>query len=37
MPKERIGLELPELDEIKLEELLLEFIKEYQDYIKLNN
>ena len=36
LPKERISLDLPELNESKLEELLLEFIKEYKDYIKLN-
>ena len=34
LPKERISLELNELDETKLNELLVEFIKEYQSYNK---
>jgi len=34
LPKERISLDLNELDETKLGEILVEFIKEYQSYCK---
>lgn len=34
LPKERISLDLNELDDIKLNELLINFIKEYQAYNK---
>ena len=34
LPKERISLDLNELDSAKLTELLVDFIKEYQSYIK---
>ena len=34
LPKERISLDLNELDETKLGEILVNFIKEYQSYCK---
>ncbi|MBQ2870489.1 hypothetical protein IJE86_02180 [bacterium] len=34
LPKERISLDLNELDNAKLTELLVNFVKEYQSYIK---